>query len=233
MAMRVLGIVPARGGSRRVERKNLQMLGGKTLVRRALETASEARRLSALCLSSEDEEILAEAEGLDAVTPLRRPPELSTDTALAFDMAKHALAEMETQSGERFDAIAITQATSPFTLPEDIDGALELMDRTAAPSVVSVGPVEGVHHPLKLKLMEGDRLIPWVAEDAMTPSHSLPQLWARNGSVYASRRETIESGVFISEEALGYRMPAERSHDVDTPTDLAFCEFLLERGLRH
>jgi len=228
--VRVLGIVPARGGSRRVERKNLRVLGGETLVRRTLLTALGAGRLTDLCLSSEDEEILGQAHGLEAVTVLRRPDELATDTSLAFDMVKHALAAMEAD-GETYDAVAIMQCTSPFTQPDDIDGALELMERSGAESVVTVGPVEGVHHPLKLKLMDGDRLTPWLEEDSMKPSHSLPQLWARNGSVYATRRETIASGVFISENALGYRMPPERSHDVDTPLDLAFCEFLVERGL--
>jgi len=64
----------------------------------------------------------------------------------------------------------------------------------------------------------------------MTPSHELPELWTRNGSVYASRRQVIDAGVFIADDVRGYPMPAERSYDVDTPLDLAFAEFLVERG---
>jgi N-acylneuraminate cytidylyltransferase len=96
--------------------------------------------------------------------------------------------------------------------------------------VVSVARVEAADHPLKLKVMEGDRLLPWLAEDSMTPSHELPPLWVRNGSVYVSRREVIDAGLLVSEDdCRGYEMPPERSFDIDTPRDLAFAQFLLQR----
>ena len=223
--MRTLGLIPARGGSQRVPRKNLAVLGGRTLVRRALETALAAGCFNTVALSSEDAEILREAEGLE-VALVERPAELATDTARAYDVVVHALDALGS-----FDAIAVIQATSPFTAPEDVAGAVELLERTGAASVVTVVRVPGADHPLKLKVMEGDRLLPWLAEDSMTPSHELPPLWVRNGSVYVSRREVIEAGLLVSEDdCRGYEMPPERSFDVDTPRDLAFAEFLLERS---
>src|SRR5690242_739681 len=92
--MRVLGLVPARGGSTRVPRKNLARLGGVTLVRRALERATAAGCFATVALSSDDEEILAEAAGLDVVA-LLRPQELATGTALARDVALHALRSLD------------------------------------------------------------------------------------------------------------------------------------------
>lgn len=225
--MRTLALIPARGGSQRVPRKNLAVLGGKTLVRRALETALAAGCFDVVALSSEDPEILAEAEGLD-VAPVERPAELATATARAYDVVVHALEDLG-----RFDAVGIVQATSPFTAPEDLAGAVALLERTGAASVVSVSRVDAADHPLKLKVLDGDRLLPWLAEDSMTPSHELPELWVRNGSVYVSRREVIEAGLLVSEDdCRGYVMPPERSYDVDTPRDLAFAEFLLERAPR-
>ena len=225
-----LGLVPARGGSKRVERKNLARLGGRTLVRRALDTTLAAGCFDTVALSSDDPDILAEAQGLE-VLALRRPPALSTDTARSFDVVREALATAESEHGRGpFDAVAVIQATSPFTAPEDLAGTLELLEQSGAGSAVSVARLDSALHPLKLKRLEGDRLLPWLADDAMTPSHELPELWVRNGSVYASRREVIDAGVFIAEDVRGYPMPEERSYDVDTPLDLAFAEFLLERG---
>jgi CMP-N-acetylneuraminic acid synthetase len=227
--MRVLGLVPARGGSSRVPGKNLSRLGGKTLVRRALETALAARCFDVVALSSDDDEILAEADGLGVVA-LRRPAELAADTALAGDAALHALRELDVQHGP-FDALAIVQCTSPFTAPEDVAGAVALLEKTGAESVVTVARAEAAHHPLKLKRLEGGRLLPLLEDDRLAPSHELPALWVRNGSVYAFRRDVVERGL-RAEDVRGYVMPPERSFDIDTARDLAFAEFLAGRGER-
>jgi CMP-N,N'-diacetyllegionaminic acid synthase len=225
--MRTLGLVPARGGSRRVPGKNLAELGGRSLVRRALGTALASGVLDALALSSDSDDVLAEADGLDVLAVLR-PPELATDRALAYDVARHAF---EAAGGD-FDALALIQCTTPFTEPADIAGAVELLERTGAPSVVTVARIDDTVHPLKLKLLEGNRLVPYLRDDALTPSHELPELWSRNGAVYASRRAVLEGGRLVAEDALGYPMPQERSLDVNTPLDLEFARFLLERSGR-
>jgi CMP-N,N'-diacetyllegionaminic acid synthase len=223
--MRVLAVVPARGGSRRVPRKNLAEVGGETLVRRALRTAVAASCFDVVALSTEDAEIAGEASGLDVVV-LDRPPELATDDALAVDVVRHALGALEADG--RFDAVAVVQATSPFTSPADLAGAVAMLHRTGAASVVSVVKVEAGLHPLKLKLLDGDRLLPYLEDDALAPSQLLPELWMRNGSVYVTRRDVVESGRLLDEQDVrAYVMPAERSLDIDTPRDLAFARFLL------
>jgi CMP-N-acetylneuraminic acid synthetase len=229
--VRTLALVPARGGSKRVPRKNLELLGGKTLVRRALETSLAAGCFDVVALSSEDDAILAEAEGLP-VAVVRRPDELASDTARAFAAVSHALGELEADG--RFDAVAVVQATSPFTAPEDLAGAVELLRSSGAASVVSVTRLESAIHPLKLKQLQPDgRLLPYLADDALTPSHDLPPLWVRNGSIYVSRREVLDGGSLVDDaDTRGYEMPPERSRDVDTPADLAFARYLVERGLQ-
>ena len=223
--MRVLGLVPARGGSRRVPGKNLAVLGGRTLVRRALETCAQAHRLDAVALSSDAPDILAEAEGLAGVVALRRPPELAGDTALAFDVAVHALAH----AGRRFDALAIVQCTSPFTEPADIDAAVELLERSRAESVVTITRSDDLAHPLKQKVLDGDRLLPFLRDDDLAPSHTLPELWVRNGAVYCTRTAVLAQGRLLGSDVRALPMPRERSLDINAPLDLAFAEFLLQR----
>lgn len=228
--LRTLALVPARGGSKRVARKNLARLGGRTLVRRALETSLAASCFDTVALSSDDPEILAEANGLD-VLALPRPSVLSTDTARSFDVVRESLRAAEDEhGGGPFQAVAVVQATSPFTAAEDLVGTMALLESSGAGSAVSVARLESGLHPLKLKRLVGNRLVPYLQDDAMTPSHELPELWRRNGSVYASRREVLDGGVFIAADVRGYPMPAERSHDIDTSLDLSYAEFLIERN---
>jgi CMP-N,N'-diacetyllegionaminic acid synthase len=224
---RVCAVIPARAGSRRLPGKNLALLGGRTLARRALETATAASRVDAVVLSSESDEILAQAEGLDVLAH-RRPAQLAADRALAYDVAVDALRAAERHLGP-FDVLALVQCTTPFALPEDIDGALELLERANGESVVTVGPAPDLVHPLKLKRLEGDRLIPFLEDDALRPSHELPSLWVRNGALYASRKAVLDRTTLVVAEPLGYPMPPERSIDVNTPLDLAFAEFLEAR----
>jgi CMP-N,N'-diacetyllegionaminic acid synthase len=230
LTLRVLGLVPARGGSRRVERKNLARLCGKTLVRRALDTALAAACFDTVALSSDDPEVLAEAEALAAVIRIRRPSELAGDRASVYDAVAHALQTLEAGDRGPFDAVAIIQCTSPFTAPEDLAGAVEMLEATGAGSVVTVARVDATEHPLKLKRMEGDRLLPFIEDDRMRASHELPRLWRRNGSGYVTRRSVIDAGDIVAADVRGYEMPPERSLDIDTATDLAFAEFLIARS---
>jgi CMP-N-acetylneuraminic acid synthetase len=228
--MQVLGLVPARAGSRRLPGKNVALLGGRTLVRRTLETALAARRLAAVALSSDDPRALAEAEALPAVIAVRRPAELASDTAASFDVVAHARGEVERVLAKRFDAVALLQCTSPFTAPEDIDGAIELMQRTGAGSVLSVAEADMAYHPTKLRRLVGDRLIPLSGSGKLVPSHELDTFWVSNGSVYLARADTLEAGSLTSDDVRGLPMPRRRSHDIDTVEDLEYARFLEHTG---
>ena len=227
--MRVLGLVPARGGSRRVPGKNLAVLGGRTLVRRALETCAATEALDVVALSSDDPAILAEADGLDEVLVIERPAELAADTARAHDAAVHALEQAESRTNRRFDALAIVQCTSPFTLPEDITATVDLLRTSGADSAVTITRSDDLAHPLKQKVLDGDRLLPFLRDDELTPSHELPELWVRNGAVYCTRTSVVREGRLLGSDVRALPMPRERSLDINAPLDLAFAEFLLER----
>ncbi|MBK8480839.1 MAG: acylneuraminate cytidylyltransferase family protein [Proteobacteria bacterium] len=228
--MRVLGIIPARAGSKRLPRKNLRLLGGRPLVDWVLGAARAARALDRLIVSSDDEEVLSLAREHDPALPLRRPSELAGDTSPAIDYVQHALRALEA-GGDRFDAVAIIQPSSPFTQAGDIDGTVALLLQSGAASAVSIVELDHAIHPLKLKRLEGDRLLPYLEEErGRMAAHELPRLFVRNCSVYVSRRAVIDGGAILGEDCRGFVMPAERSVDINTGQDLLFAEFLLQRA---
>lgn len=224
--MKCLGIVPARGGSKRLERKNMYSLAGKPLVQWAIEAARASTRIDHLVVSSDDDEILALAANVDPDLALPRPAALATDQSPAIDYVRHALAACD----EPFDAIAIIQPSSPFTLPEDIDATLDLLDRTGADSAVTAMRLDHAIHPVKLKRLEGDRLVPFYEDERGRMAEAdLPPVYIRNGSVYATRRAVIDSGQILGPDCRAHIMPRDRSLDINAPIDLALANLLVER----
>jgi CMP-N-acetylneuraminic acid synthetase len=228
--MKVLGIIPARAGSKRVPGKNLRLLGGKPLALWAIEAGRAAKRVDRLIVSSDDPRVLALARGLDERLALERPPHLATDTAPAIAYVHHALASLEARGEGPYDATVILQPSSPLTLPSDIDGTVRLLEQTGADSAVSIVLVEHAVHPLKLKRLEGSRLLPLIEEEGgRMAAHELPPVYVRNCAVYATARRVIDAGDIIGTDSRGYLMPRERSVDINDELDLMFAEFLLAR----
>jgi CMP-N-acetylneuraminic acid synthetase len=167
------------------------------------------------------------------VVALKRPAALSDDTAPAIDYVRHALAALEPTHGV-FDAIVIVQPSSPLTLASDIDATVALLASSGADSAVSVMQLDHAIHPVKLKSLVGDRLLPYLEDEGgRMAAHELPTLYVRNCAVYASRRGVIESGAIIGADCRGYVMPRERSVDINDEIDFAFCEFLFARMHSH
>jgi CMP-N,N'-diacetyllegionaminic acid synthase len=227
---RALAVIPARGGSKRVRRKNLRLLGGKPLLAWSIEAARNARSLGRIVVSSEDDEILAVAAGYDRSYPLTRPVELATDLASGVAVVQHALSMIEPSEG-RYEVVVILQCTSPFATGEDIDGCIELLRRTGADSAVSVVKVAHDVHPAKLKTMNGDRLLPYLEEErGRMAEHELPDVYVRNTAIYAARRTLVDEGRIVGDDCRGYVMPRDRSVDINDELDLAFAEFLFARS---
>ena len=228
----VLGIIPARGGSKRFPGKNLVPLAGKPLLVHSIETCLHAKMLDRVIVSSEDDRILAVAENACPGVALRRPDHLAQDTSLVYDTAIDALGRLEALGEGPYQIVALIQCTSPLTIPLDIDGAInELIRYPEADSVVTVVELDHYLHPTKLNLMKEGWLEPCVGtEQAMQPAHMLEKFFLRNGSAYVSRRSIFEQGRVVGERCRGYVMPPERSVDINRPIDLNFAEFLLSRA---
>lgn len=232
--MVVLGIIPARGGSKRVPGKNKRVLAGKPLVGWVIEAALQAKSLDRIVVSSDDDEILHLCQRYPAVLALKRPSEISGDASPAIDYVRHALTLLESNEGERYDVVVILQPSSPLTRPQDIDATLELLYSTGADSAVSVMQLDHAIHPAKLKTLRDDQqLIPYLEkENGRMAAHELPKIFVRNCAVYASKRSVIEQGVVIGNDCRGYVMPREYSVDINDEFDMEFADFLMNQQKR-
>lgn len=227
--MRILGIIPARGGSKRIPGKNKKDFCGKPLICHIIESAIGSKLLDRIVVNTDDEDILKIASNYKRIQPLKRPAELAKDHSPAIDYVHQTLDVLKGQ-GQTFDIIVILQPTSPLTLPEDIDNTIRLLENSNADSSVSVMKLDHAAHPVKMKVMEGNKLNPFLEEErGRMAEHELPTIYVRNCSVYVSTLETIQAGKIIGDDCRGYVMPMERSVDINDPIDFDFAEFLYRK----
>lgn len=219
--MDLLGLIPARGGSRGIPRKNLVPLGGRSLLARTIDHARESARLTRIAVSTDATEI-ANAARVLGVAVLPRPAELSTDATLMLDVVRHAVQETEAE------AVVLLQPTSPFRTGAHIDAAIALWESTGADSVVSVVRVPHNFTPGSQLREDGEsRLVPYT-DGGGGSRQEKPMLYARNGpAVLVVSAETIRSGSLYGNDSRGYKMNALDSLDIDEPADLELAELLL------
>ena len=222
-----LGIIPARGGSKGIPRKNVRLVGGRPLIAYTIDAALESRLLTRFITSTDDTEIAAVAGGLGSPV-LMRPSELAADDTPMVPVVKHTLATLEPTEG-RYDYVVVLQPTTPLRTSEDIDEALALLVETGADSVISVYQVAD-HHPARMYRQVDGRLVPYEAEPPQRLRQALPPVYHRNGAIYACRRTLIEQhGTLIGPDTRPYIMPRQRSLNIDDELDLAFADFLLSQ----
>jgi len=235
---RIIGIIPARGGSKSIPKKNIARLGRKPLLAYMLNVALESRMLATVVVSSDDDEILAVArrcgKGRKAVC-LKRPPELAQDDSPSLPTVKHAVEVMEQAEGAPYDYVVMLQPTTPLLTVEDLDGALRKLVETGADAVMSVNDVTE-YHPVKLKRITGDdRLVPYVPslKEKQFTRQKLDRVYKRNGAIYASRRDVVMRKNQLYGEGKNtrpYVMPPERSVDINHPIDLLHARVIMKHG---
>ncbi len=228
---RILAIIPARGGSKRLPNKNKRLLAGKELVKYSIEAALNSKLLTSIVVTSDDEDILNIARQYSDIVPIVRPKEISGDNAPAISYVHHAMEYMEINFALKYDMIVIVQPSSPFTLGEDIDATISLLENNiGADSAVSIMKLDHAIHPVKLKTLNNNELKPYFEEEnGRMAEYELSQIYVRNCSVYVSTTDCIKNNKIIGEKCLGYLMPRERSIDINDPMDFAFAEFLMSK----
>ena len=227
--MNILGVIPARGGSKSIPRKNITPICGKPMIAYTIEAAQGSQRLTYFVVSSEDPEIIEVAKKYGASVPFVRPAELATDDAPTLPVVQHAVLEIERQQRVTFDYVVLLQPTTPLRLPEDIDRALDRLVATGADSVISVCDV-GAYHPARMRQIIDDQLVelPTREPKEMLRRQDLPPVYIRNGAIYAVRREVLmERNSMVGKVCRPYIMPEERSVNVDGRLDLLIAEILL------
>jgi len=227
--MNILGIIPARGGSKSVPRKNIALVYGRPLIAYTIEAARQSQRLTHYLVSSEDQEIIRVAKELGAPVPFVRPAELATDESPTLPVVQHAVREMESRNRILYDIIVLLQPTTPMRRPEDIDAAVDKLVATGSDSVISVCDV-GAYHPARMRQIVDDRLVdlPIHEPKEMLRRQDLSPVYIRNGAIYAVRRDVVmNQNSMVGQVSRPYLMPEERSINVDSKLDLLLAEILL------
>lgn len=224
--MKVLGVIPARGGSKGVPGKNLRLLCGRALIEYTFDAALKSDTLTDLVISTDSHEI-AELACQNDVSVIKRPNHLAEDETPMMQVIAHAVEAREREQGEPYDYVVILQPTSPLRRAMDIDEVVKKMVNTGANCVVSVCQVR--EHPLRAKRIENDLLVDFADPEPIGGlRQSLPAAYRRNGAVYALRRDLV----FVEDpirkgDVLPYLMPLERSVDIDSWIDFRVAEVLL------
>jgi N-acylneuraminate cytidylyltransferase len=234
-ALRVLAVVPARGGSKGIPRKNLQLLAGKPLVAHAVETGCAARLVSRVMCSTDDPEIADAARAAGAEVPFLRPVELALDSSEDWPVFMHVLDWLVREEAWSPDLVVNLRPTSPLRKPSHVDEAIRLLLDTGVDSVKAVCLAR--QHPHKMWLRERDgRIEPYLktpfraARGPDVPRAELEDIYWQNGVVDVTRREVmLEQGVMIGRRVAGLVTEPPDSIDIDTPLDLALAELLLAR----
>ena len=222
----------ARGGSKGVPGKNIRPLLGKPLITHSIEQAQASGLFDHIAVSSDDQAILAAAGAAGVDHLIERPAELATDKAAKLPAIMHCVEMVEKQVGTTFDVIVDLQPTSPLRLPNDIVGAVSLLEERAADNVITGSPAKcSPYFNLVEERGDGSVGLSKPTDPPIVRRQDAPLTFDMNGSIYVWRRAALvgDTGLFLSKTFL-FEMPEERSADIDTELDFQFVEFLAERS---
>lgn len=229
--LQVLAVITARGGSRGVPHKNIRSLGGRPLIEYTIEAARRSLRVTRAIVSTDSDAVAEVARHAGAEVPFLRPAQLAEDATPHLPVLQHAVAAMERIAGISYDLVVTLQPTSPFRLPQDIDGTIEALLQAEADSAVSICEMDPSSHPMKAKRLDGGLVIPYcMPEPEGIRRQDLPVAYRRSSAVYVSRRNLImDHGRFYGDRIAAHIVDRGRSMDIDSPLDWAVAECMLEQ----
>jgi len=229
--MEILGLIPARGGSKSIPRKNIVPIAGRPLLAYTCDAALSSRALTRVILSTEDEEIAEVGRNSGVEVPFLRPADLAQDEIPAFPVLQHTLDWLHTHEGYKPEVIVLLQPTSPLRQAKHIDEAVGLLLEKGADSVVSVVEVPHQYNPLSVMKIENGRLLPFLPGEGIQVlrRQDKPRVYARNGpAVLVSRTSVIKRTASLYGDLLiPYVMGWPESIDIDTYMDVVSAEFFL------
>jgi CMP-N-acetylneuraminic acid synthetase len=230
----ILAIIPARGGSKGLPKKNIRLMCGKPLISWTIEQANASRYLDTIFVSTDSEEIATIARQYGAVIPFMRPAELARDDSPTADAVVHAIHRFS-QEGRQFDYIVLLEPTSPLRKPADIDNAIELIiDTPDADCLVSVGEVH-MEHPLIVKRIQGNGfLTPYMPDTRQIHQRQqADQAYFPYGVVYISKVPAfLKNRTFYSERTVPYLIDRWQNYEIDDEIDFLIIEQLANLKLQ-
>jgi len=226
--MRVLGVIPARGGSKGVVNKNVRLVGGEPLIAYSIRAAQESGHLTDFLTTTDSENIARIAMGYHSPI-LMRPAGLALDDSPVVGVVLHALREAELEAGQPYDAVVLLQPTSPIRTGEDVDNVIAMLrDNPEIDGVISVCPMDDVH-PARMYRLDGDEWMDPLCEELETARRqALPVVYYRNGALYAVRRSVVvDRRTLMAKRKKAYVMPREHLANIDDERDLVVTDALV------
>ena len=228
---RLLALITARGGSKRLPRKNVLKLAGKPLIAWSIEAGLRSKYVDRVIVSTNDEGIAEISRYYGADVPFMRPIELSRDTTSSMDVIRHSIRTLG-KKGERYEYLLLLQPTSPLRTEHHIDEAVKFLIEKAADGVIGVTEIE---HPIEWtnKLPENLSMDGFISEENQKkPYQDFPQRYRINGAVYLYKVSAIMmgDGIFLKEGSYAYKMDQMDSIDIDTQDDFLIAEALMEHS---
>ena len=228
-SLNILAIIPARGGSKGLPRKNVLPLLGMPLIGYTIEEAKKSEYITRIVVSTDDEEIAKVSLKYGAEVPFMRPKGLAGDKTSTNEVIKHVVNFIESNEAKLPDIICLLQCTSPLRTASDIDNTIEKMITTNSDSAVSVCEVES--NPYWTNIFNGNKLEYFLKEGKnITRRQDLPKIYEINGAVYVAKTESfIKYKTLETENTTGYIMEKEKSIDIDNIIDFKLAEFILSQ----
>lgn len=225
--MKTLAVIPARGGSKGVRRKNVRLVAGQPLITYAIQTAQQSIQLDAYAVTTDSEEIANVSRAAGAVT-LMRPANLAQDDTPMLPVIIHALEQMEQATGTCFDVVILLQPTSPIRTGKNIDDVIAILKADqSVDGVISVCPMDDTH-PARMYTLDNDWMTPLWPNWEPTQRQKLPVVYYRNGAIYAVRRSVLfTQQTLMPARKKAYVMSHEWLANIDDERDLVIADALI------
>jgi CMP-N-acetylneuraminic acid synthetase len=226
--MSIVAIIPARGGSKGLPKKNIKTLLNKPLIAHTIDVANKCTYIDRVIVSTDDEEIAEISKAYGAEVPFLRPENLANDTATTIDVLKHAISFLENEEDERVSDIVLLQPTSPLRTIDDLNRALDLyIENEKELPLISV--CEAQTHPYLLKKIEGHTITDYMEKPVVTRRQDYPEVYELNGAIYICPKENIENDFIYKEQAIPLIMDKENSVDIDDEVDFLLAEAIITK----
>ncbi|MBV5320166.1 MAG: acylneuraminate cytidylyltransferase family protein [Sulfuricurvum sp.] len=227
---KIYAIIPARGGSKGIPRKNLYKINGVSILERTVNLAQKCHYIDKIYISTDDDEMFEIAKRLNVNTQNKRPKDLATDSALTIDVLLHTI-DIENIENDAY--ILLLQTTSPLRSSKDLADLFQQFERgmDIFDSCVSITEHDDPH-PNKIQKIENGFVLSYLGTESMVPRQSLPKVYRLNGAFYLTDVKTLKNKrSFFTEHTMPFHFPKERSVNLDTMMDLYLLETILEKKL--
>ena len=231
MRKKIIAVIPAKGNSRAIPKKNIVKILGKPLIYYTIKEAKKSKLIDDLVVSTDSKEISKISKKYGAKVPFIRPKYLSTDFMQSLPVVKHALLFMEKLNKCKYDYVVMLQPTCPLRNCIDIDSSLKKLINSKFQSITSIVDVGG-NHPYRMKVIKKNRLYNFIDRgfEDMRARQKLKKIYIRNGAIYAATRNTIfKKNSLVGIKNLPYVMAKERSVNIDVINDLFSAEYYLKK----